>query len=146
MSEAAARPPNHHRFKSMAPDQSREIFLFNEIATITAHTLDLQDIAHLALEAVLDFFRIDAGLLLLWDPERQRLTSMAARGFQMDYLDWTGTGELEKMIGPYLSRATQPLVILDIDKDPRLATSTFSEAIRHDPRFRSVVSIPLKYL
>ena len=58
MSEAAARPPNHHRFKSMAPDQSREIFLFNEIATITAHTLELQDIANLTLETVLEFFQI----------------------------------------------------------------------------------------
>ncbi len=145
MADTLARPLDNECLESMAQEHCREICLFNEIATITAHTLDLQEIAHLALEAVLDFFEIEAGLLLLWDPERQRLTSVAARGFQMDYLDWTGTGELEKMIGPYLSRTTQPLVILDIDKDPRLATSTFSEAIRHDPRFRSVVSIPLKY-
>ena len=128
-----------------APAGSREICLFNEIATITAHTQDLQEIAHLTLETVLDFFRIEAGLLLVWDHNRQRLTSVAAHGFRMDYLHWTGTGELEKMIGPYLSRATQPLVMLDVKNDPRLATSTFSEAIRNDPRFQAVVSIPLKY-
>jgi len=145
MADTVARPTDTDCLESMAQSHCREICLFNEIATITAHTLDLQDIAQLALEAVLDFFRIEAGLLLLWDPERQRLASVAAQGFQMDYLDWTGTGELEKMIGPYLSQAAQPLVILDIDKDPRLATSTFSEAIRHDPRFHSVVSVPLKY-
>jgi two-component system, NtrC family, sensor kinase len=145
MSEAAAHTPIDHQVQSVALEHSREIFLFNEIATITAHTLDLQEIANLALEKVLEFFQIEAGLLLLWDHDHQRLSSVAARGFQMDYLDSTGTGELEKMIGPYLSRAAQPLIILDVQSDQRLATSTFSEAIRHDPCFKAVVSIPLKY-
>ncbi len=145
MSDAAARPATAPSWPSASPDHSRDIFLFNEIATITAQTLDLQEIADLALKKVLEFFQIEAGLLLLWDHDRQRLTSVAAQGFQVDYLHWTGTGELEKMIGPYLSRATQPLVILDVHSDPRLETSTFSQAIRHDSRFQSVVSIPLKY-
>ncbi len=145
MSKPAARPATKPVLSAAAPAGSREICLFNEIATITAHTQDLQEIAHLTLETVMEFFRIEAGLLLVWDHNRQRLTSVAAHGFRMDYLHWTGTGELEKMIGPYLSRATQPLVMLDVKNDPRLATSTFSEAIRHDPRFKAVVSIPLKY-
>ncbi len=145
MSKPAARPATGPPPTAAAPAGSREICLFNEIATITAHTQDLQEIAHLTLETVLDFFRIEAGLLLVWDHNRQRLTSVAAHGFRMDYLHWTGTGELEKMIGPYLSGATQPLVMLDVKNDPRLATSTFSEAIRSDPRFQAVVSIPLKY-
>jgi PAS domain S-box-containing protein len=126
-------------------ERSREICLFNEIATITAHTQELQEIANFTLEAVLDFFQVEAGLLLLWDHNRQRLTSVAAQGFQVDYLHWTNTGELETLIGPHLSRTTQPLIIPDVKTDPRLATSTFSEAIRHDPRFQAVVSIPLKY-
>lgn len=145
MPEAAARPLDKECLKSMAPKYCREICLFNEIATITAYTLDLQEIAQLALERVLDFFQIEAGLLLLWDHDRQSLTAVAAQGFHLSYLDRTGTGELEKMIGPYLSRVTQPLIILDVRTDARLATSTFSEAIRHDPRFQAVVSIPLKY-
>jgi PAS domain S-box-containing protein len=145
MSHAAARTPKAHRKKSLTPAQAREIFLFNEIATITAQTLDLQEIANLALKTILKFFEIEAGLLLLWDHDHQRLTSVAAEGFKVDYLHWTGTGELEKMIGPYLSRATRPLIILDVHSDPRLATSTFSDAILHDPRFQAVVSIPLKY-
>jgi PAS domain S-box-containing protein len=145
MSKAAAHPPVNHQEDSFIPEHCREIFLFNEIATITAHTLDLQEIADLALDKVLEFFKIEAGLLLLWDHDHQRLTSVATRGFQVDYVDRTGAGELEKIIGPYLSRATQPLIIQDIQSDQRLATSTFSETIRHDPRFRAVVSIPLKY-
>ncbi|MFZ2088789.1 MAG: PAS domain S-box protein [Desulfobaccales bacterium] len=145
MSKAAVPPSPAQRLAAAAPDHSRDIFLFNEIATITAQTLDLQEIANLALTKVLEFFQIEAGLLLLWDHDRQRLTSVATQGFQVDYLHWTGTGELEKMIGPYLSRATQPLIILDVDSDPRLETSTFSQAIRHDSRFQAVVSIPLKY-
>jgi len=145
MSKAASRPPTDRRLPYPPSEHCREIFLFNEIATITAQTLDLQEIANLALKTVLEFFQIEAGLLLLWDHDHQRLTSVAARGFQVDYLHWAGTGELEKMIGPYLSRATEPLVILDVQSDQRLATSTFSDAIRHDPRFQAVVSIPLKY-
>jgi PAS domain S-box-containing protein len=145
MSKAASRPPTDQRLQCLPSEHSREIFLFNEIATITAHTLDLQEIANLALKTVLEFFQIEAGLLLLWDHDHQRLSSVAARGFQVDYLHWTGTGELENMIGPYLSRATQPLIILDVQSDQRLATSTFSDAIRQDPRFQAVVSIPLKY-
>ncbi|MCX5893450.1 MAG: PAS domain S-box protein, partial [Deltaproteobacteria bacterium] len=42
-------------------------------------------------------------------------------------------------------RANQPLIIRDIRQDPRLHTSTFTELIRQDPRFRALVSIPLKY-
>jgi GAF domain-containing protein len=125
MSKAAAHPPVNHQEESIIPEHCREIFLFNEIATITAHTLDLQEIADLALDKVLEFFKIEAGLLLLWDHDHQRLTSVAARGFQVDYVDRTGAGELEKIIGPYLSRATQPLIISDIRSDQRLATSTF---------------------
>ena len=70
---------------------------------------------------------------------------MAARGFPKDYLHWTGTGELEKMIGPYLSRATQPLVIMDVKDDPRLAAPPFPRPSGKTPRFQAVVSIPLKY-
>jgi len=145
MSKAETHPDKVQPLQPIFPEQGRDLFLFNEIATITAHTLELQEIASLTLEKVLEFFQIDAGLLLLWDHDTQRLTSVAARGFQVDYLHWAGAGELEKVIGPYLSRATQPLIILDVQEDPRLATSTFSEAIRHDSRFRAVVSIPLKY-
>ncbi len=145
MSKAAAPPPVNHQEDFIIPEHCREIFLFNEIATITAHTLDLQEIADLALDKVLEFFQIEAGLLLLWDHDHQRLSSVSARGFQVDYVDRTGAGEVEKIIGPYLSRATQPLIISDLRSDQRLATSTFSETIRHDPRFRAVVSIPLKY-
>ncbi|MGQ9688562.1 MAG: PAS domain S-box protein [Desulfobaccales bacterium] len=145
MSKPAAYPPEVSPEPSGGLERCREILLFNEIATITAHTLDLQEIANLALQKVLAFFEVEAGLLLLWDHDHQRLTSVAAQGFKMDYVQRTGTGELEKIIGPYLSRATQPLVILDIQSDKRLATSTLSEAVRQDPRFRAVVSIPLKY-
>jgi PAS domain S-box-containing protein len=126
-------------------EQCLEIALFNQIATITAHTMDLNEIVKRVLEAVVDFLGIDAGLLLLWDQERQHLASAAALGFPDQYLQQLSVGHLENLIGPYLSRATLPLVILDVDNDPRLATSTFSEVIRHDRRFRAVVSIPLKY-
>jgi len=131
--------------RSREEEHCQEISLFNEIATITAHTMDLDEIVRLVLEAVVNFLHIDAGLLLLWDQSHQRLTSAAARGFPEQYVQQFSVGHLESLIGPHLSRATQPLVILDVDADHRLATSTFSEVIRLDRRFKAVVSIPLKY-
>ena len=48
-------------------EHQRELHLFNQIATITAHSLDFQEIINKVLTAVLEFFQIEAGLLLLWD-------------------------------------------------------------------------------
>jgi PAS domain S-box-containing protein len=126
-------------------EHHRELHLFNQIATITAHTLDLQEISNEVLAAVLEFFHIDAGLLLLWDRVRQRLTHAASRGFPQEYLGQLFGRALESLSGPHLSRAFEPLIIKDINKDPRLVSSTFTDLIRQDPRFRAVVSIPLKY-
>ena len=123
----------------------RELFLFNELAIISAYAIDLQEIVDLVLESVLEFFQVEAGLLLLWDQNRQRLTNVAAQGFLTPYLEQLSTGQLETIIGPYLSRAHQPLIIDDVQADPRLSTSTFADLIQTDQRFSAVVSIPLKY-
>lgn len=123
----------------------RELFLFNELALISAYAKNLQEIVNLVLDAVLDFFQVEAGLLLLWNQNQKRLTNVAARGFLSEYLEQLSSGKLETVIGPYLSRAHQPLVIDDLQADPRLSTSTFSDLIQKDRRFKSVVSIPLKY-
>ncbi|MDO9532712.1 MAG: PAS domain S-box protein [Deltaproteobacteria bacterium] len=126
-------------------EHRRELHLFNQIATITAHTLDLQEIINEILETVLAFFRIDAGFLLLWDPVRQSLTYAAARGLPQEYLAQLSGGSLEGLMEPSRSRAVKPLIIKDIRKDPRLLSSTFTDLIREDPAFRAVASIPLRY-
>ena len=74
------------RQESGEKEHRRELHLFNKIATITAYTLDLQEISNEVLSAVLEFFQIEAGLLLLWDRVRQGLTYAASRGFPQDYL------------------------------------------------------------
>jgi PAS domain S-box-containing protein len=126
-------------------EHHRELHLFNRIATITAHTLDLQEIINAVLAATLDFFRIDAGILLLWDRLHQRLTYAASQGFTKDYLDRLSNRALESLLGPNLSRTVEPLIISDVSADPRLLSSTFTDLIRKNSRFNSVVSIPLKY-
>ncbi len=143
--EQAARVKARENSSQKEKVHCRELFLFNEIAIISAYAIDLQEIVDLVLEAVLDFFQIEAGLLLLWDQDQQRLSNVAAQGFLVQYLEQLSTGQLETIIGPYLSRAHKPLIINDIQADPRLSTSTFSELIQDDRRFSSVVSIPLKY-
>ena len=126
-------------------EHRRELHLFNQIATITAHTLDLQEIINEVLSTVLEFFHIDAGLLLLWDRVRQRLTNAASRGFPPEYLGQLSGQALESLMQATLSRAVEPLIIKDVSDDPRLLSSTFTDLIRQNPRFRAVVSIPLKY-
>jgi PAS domain S-box-containing protein len=126
-------------------EHRRELDLFNKIATITAHTLDLEEISNGVLAAILEFFQIKAGLLLLWDRVRRRLTHAASRGFPQDYLGKLSDGNLEGIVQPDLSRASQPLIIKDLSKDSRLFSSSVTDLIRQDPRFRAVVSIPLKY-
>ena len=126
-------------------EHRRELTLFNQIATIIAHTLDLQEIINEILATVLKFFRIDAGFLLLWDPVRQRLTCAASRGFSQEYLNQLSGGALEGLMGPNRSHAIKPLIIKNIRDDPRLLSSTFTDLIRQDPTFRAVASIPLRY-
>ena len=139
--EAAAQGPQ----KSWEDEHRREFHLINTIATISAHSLDLQEIMDKVLAAVLDFFQIDAGLLLLWSRKRQLLNYAASRGFPGEYLVNIARSGLEAVVGSNISQADQPLIIEDVRQDPRLHTSSFTELIRQDPRFRSLVSIPLKY-
>ncbi len=126
-------------------EHKREFYLINKIATITAHSQDLQDIMNKVLVAVLEFFGVEAGLLLLWNRKKQRLSYAASRGFPGKYLVDIARSGLEAVVGDNLSRVNQPLIIRDVRKDPRLHTSTFTELIRQDPSFRALVSIPLKY-
>src|SRR4030067_151818 len=81
-------------------EHRRELHLFNQIATITAHPLDLQEIINEVLETVLKFFRIDAGFLLLWDRVGQRLTYAASRGFPPEYLGQLSGGALASLMEP----------------------------------------------
>ena len=127
------------------PDHCPELHLFNEIATISSYTHDLQEIVDLILETILGFFHIEAGLLLLWDNRRRQLSNLAARGFPPAYLEELSSSRLEDQILPYLSRAGEPLLIRDLESDPRVATSTFSRSIQHYRLYRSLVSIPLKF-
>jgi PAS domain S-box-containing protein len=131
--------------ESAEREHQRELYLFNQIATITAHTLDLQEIINEILAAVLKFFQVEAGLLLLWDRERQHLTNAASRGFPQEYLDRLSGRGLESLLGPEQVQTVKPLIIKDVSRDPRLLSSTFTELICHDHRFRALVSIPLRY-
>jgi PAS domain S-box-containing protein len=135
----------YHPPETGETEHRRELFLFDKIATITAHTLDLQKIIDEVLAAVLDFFQIDSGLLLLWDREKQRLMYAASRGFPAAYLDEITRGRLESLVGPNLFSVSRPVLIRDIHKDPRLFSSTFTQLIQQEKQIGAVVSIPLKY-
>ncbi|MGA9823082.1 MAG: PAS domain S-box protein [Desulfobaccales bacterium] len=143
--QAALEPADQDRQKSWEIEHRREINLINTIATISAHSLDLQEIMDKVLAAVLDFFQIEAGLLLLWSHKRQLLSYAASRGFPGEYLVNIARRGLEAVVGANISRDGRPLIIEDVRQDPRLHTSSFTEMIREDPRFRSLASLPLKY-
>ncbi|MBW2133861.1 MAG: PAS domain S-box protein [Deltaproteobacteria bacterium] len=130
---------------ALETDHYEELLLFNEIATITAQALSVQEVLDLILNRVLQFLGVSAGILLLWDQPGGRLSHAASQGFPNHYLVKINESHIEKVIGPYLMHATQPLIIHDAANDPRLQTSTFSDFIRKEPRFQAMVSIPLRY-
>jgi len=143
--EAAAAEREQGRERGRKKEHLREFQLINRMALIAAESLDLQDLINQVLAAVLEFFGTEAGLLLLWNRRRRRLSYAASRGFPGEYLAKIARSGLEAVVGSQISRADQPLLIRDVRQDPRLPTSTFTELIRQDPRFRALVSIPLKY-
>ncbi|MDD3580945.1 MAG: PAS domain S-box protein [Desulfobacca sp.] len=130
---------------ALETDHYEELLLFNEIATITAQALSVQEVIDQVLNRVLQFLGVAAGMLLLWDQPGSRLSHAASQGFPDHYLIKINESNIEKVIGPYLMVATQPLIIHDAASDPRLHTSTFSDFIRKEPRFQAMVSIPLRY-
>ena len=84
-------------------------------------------------------------MLLLWDSKSGRLSHAAAKGFPSGYLSKLSSAQLAEAAGPFLINANTPLIIHDADTDRRLAMSTFSELIRENSPFRSLVSIPLRH-
>ncbi len=146
-----SQPPVRRPHRESGPparsprDYCPELNLFNEIASISSYSQDLQEIVDLVLEAVLDFFRIEAGLLLLWDRKRQRLSNLAARGLPPEYLEGLANERVAELIAPHLTRAGKPLIVRNFQNDPRLATSTLAGIGQGEGRFSALVSIPLKY-
>ncbi len=150
-------PEAEQPFRSINPEASvslpsgvsaapvAELLLFNEIAIITAQAPSVQAVIDRLLELILDFLRIPAGIFLLWDSDSGHLTHAASQGFPQGYLEKIQTGNLEKVIGPYLMAASEPLISHRPASDPRLVNSSFSEFIRQETQFQAVVSIPLRY-
>lgn len=129
----------------MMPPSLRELLLFNEIATLSSRNLEISEVLDLLLRQIMRFLGVAAGMLLLWDAKSGRLSYAAAQGFPSDYLDRIDATHLAEVAGPYLMNAKTPLIIRDAATDQRLATSTFSELIRDNSPFRSLVSIPLRH-
>jgi len=123
----------------------RDLLLFNDIAMFSSRNLEIAELLELLLRQIMRFFRVDAGMLLLWDAKSGRLSHAAAQGFPKEYLAKIDSTHLAEVAGPYLLNANKPLIIHDAATDHRLATSTFSEIIRETSPFRALVSIPLRH-
>lgn len=123
----------------------RELLLFNEIATLSSRNLEIGEMLEQLLRQIIRFLRVNAGMLLLWDPKSGRLSHAASQGFPKDYLTRIDASHLGEVAGPYLMTANKSLIIHDAATDHRLATSTFSELIRETSPFNALVSIPLRH-
>lgn len=121
-----------------------ELRLFNQLAMLGTRNFDLATLVEQILYQVMKFLRVSAGLLLLRDPATGRLTQAASKGFPTEYLQQIKAVPLDEVLGSYLLQATLPLVIVDVDHDHRLDTSTFLGLIRDFPMFQALVSIPLR--
>ncbi len=123
----------------------RELMLFNEIARLSSHNLEIPEVVDRLLRQIIQFLGVGAGMLLLWDAKTGRLSHAASHGFPREYLTRIDATLLSEVAGPYLMNANTPLIIADAETDHRLATSTFSHLIRDTSPFRSLVSIPLRH-
>jgi PAS domain S-box-containing protein len=123
----------------------RELLLFNDIATLSGRNLDVPEALDHILRQIVKQLGVAAGMLLLWDSKSGRLSHAAAKGFPAGYLSKLSSAQLAEAAGPFLINANTPLIIHDAETDRRLAMSTFSELIRENSPFRSLVSIPLRH-
>lgn len=128
-----------------ALDHHRELVLFNDIATIAAQSLNLEEVIDQVLDLVLYFLPAAAGLFLLWDSNLNRVTCSTSRGLAADDLQKITPEHLGKMLGSGLITATEPLIIGNAALDPDLATFPLLQFLHQKTKLPTVVSIPLWY-
>jgi diguanylate cyclase (GGDEF)-like protein len=131
MSEAAGTSPIR---------LSQELSIFHDVAKALTSSLNLDSILQTIMEKMAEYFRPDTWSLLMVDEEKDELYFAIAVGTAADVLSKVRLKVGEGIAG-WVARHGQPLVVPDVESDPRFS-SRLDELTRL--RTRSIVCVPLR--
>ncbi|WP_298408409.1 GAF domain-containing protein [uncultured Chloroflexus sp.] len=122
-----------------AEHRNAELATLNDIAAAVNSLLDPRDIYHLVMEKINQFFRVDAGSLLMLDEETGELVFVMTLEEGQEKLVGMrippGLG-----IAGYVARTQQYAIVHDPDNDPRFYREV-SEGIGYD--VKSILCVPI---
>lgn len=122
-----------------AEHRNAELATLNDIAAAVNSLLDPRDIYHLVMEKINQFFRVDAGSLLMLDEETGELVFVMTLEEGQEKLVGMrippGLG-----IAGYVARTQQYAIVHDPDNDPRFYRAV-SEGIGYD--VNSILCVPI---
>ena len=105
-------------------ERTRELATLNAVAEVVSRSLDLDEILNDALSKVLEVLHIDAGGIYLLEPSGETLTLNAHSGLSPDFAEELETVEVEQSFFIPVSTRGEPLVVEDINTNPRMQKYT----------------------
>ena len=116
-----------------------EIDALYSAGTILATTIDLTEALTQILSLAIDVIGAKIGSVMILDPHKRELYIGAACGLSKEIVMNTKL-RLGDSIAGYVAQTGKPLIVEDIEKDPR-----FSRLNRQHYELKSLISVPLKY-
>ncbi|MDH4207932.1 MAG: GAF domain-containing protein, partial [Anaerolineae bacterium] len=124
-------------------DRTRELAALNAVAEAVSGTLDLDELLHAALDKTLEVVEVEAGGIYLLQEggasaEQRTLNVAAYKGMSEEFVSAIDNLEVGEGLSGRVVQTGEPLVVPNLDRDPRLTRSTVAES-----GFRTVAIVPL---
>lgn len=127
------------RANALLKQKLSEIDALYSAGTILATTIDLTEALTQILSLAIDVIGAKIGSVMILDPSKKELYIGAACGLSKDIVLNTRL-QLGDSISGYVAKTAKPLIVEDIEKDPR-----FSRLNRQHYELKSLISVPLQY-
>jgi PAS domain S-box-containing protein len=129
---------SYSNLEQKVADRTRELATLNAIAGVVSRSLDLDVILCDALDTILEMLELDAGAILLLEPEHERLRMHVTRGLSTDFLEAVPYVRMGEGIAGQAALRVEP-VVMDIQDYPteHLAPHLVDEGMQ------TIVSAPL---
>jgi PAS domain S-box-containing protein len=118
---------------------NRELAILNKITTSVSSTLDLHEILDLALSNVLEIAGLNTGSIYLMDHQAEEVALVTYRGSSEEFAQQVRSFKMGESLTGRVAQSGEPIVVGDLTKDSRVATSLVSEEGIH-----SFAAIPMK--
>ncbi len=122
-----------------ASRREAELATLNDIAAAVTSSLDPREIYHLVMEKINQFFRVDAGSLLMLDEETGELVFVMTLEEGQEKLVGLRVPAGMGIVGD-VARTQQYAIVHDVDRDPRFYRAV-SDGIGYD--VRSILCVPI---